>query len=72
MGWISSHGPTGTERDVLLSVGGDGDLMFWVPGGKKISWRYTGRVRTGRTNIRMVRCSSAKKTVLSEFPFATS
>ena len=72
MGWISSHGPTGTERDVLLSVGRDGDLMFWVPEGKKISWRCTGRVRTGRTNIRMARCSSAKKTVLSGFLFATS
>jgi hypothetical protein len=69
MGWISSHAPTGTERDVLLSVGGNGDLIFWVPGGKKISWRCTGRVHTGRTNIRMARCSSAKKTVLSGFGF---
>jgi hypothetical protein len=67
MGWISSRGPTAMERDVLLSVGIDGELMFWVPEGKRVGWRCTGKVRTGRTNLRMARCSSAKKTVLSEF-----
>ncbi|KAI0305003.1 RAVE protein 1 C terminal-domain-containing protein [Russula brevipes] len=65
MGWISSHDPAGIERDALLSVGRDGELMFWNPEGKRAGWRCTGRVRTGRTSIRMVRCSSAKKTVLS-------
>ena len=55
------------ERDVLLSVGSDGELMFWIPEGKRVGWRCTGKVRTGRTNLRMARCSSAKKTVLSEF-----
>ncbi|KAH9984643.1 WD repeat-containing protein [Russula compacta] len=64
MGWISNHGPAGMERDVLLSVGRDGELMFWVPEERRTGWRCTGRVRTGRTSIRMVRCSSVKKTVL--------
>ncbi|KAH9969083.1 WD repeat-containing protein [Russula dissimulans] len=64
MGWISSRGPTRMEHDVLLSVGKDGELMFWVPEGRKTGWRCTGRVRTGRNNIRMAQCSSAKKTVL--------
>ncbi len=59
------------ERDVLLSVGSDGELMFWVPEEKRIGWRCTGRVRTGRTNLRMAQCSSAKKTVLSEFSSST-
>lgn len=65
MGWISSRCSTAVERDVLLSVGSDGELMFWVPEGKRAGWRCTGKVRTCRTNLRMVRCSSAKKTVLS-------
>jgi len=65
MGWISS--PTRIERDVLLSVGKDGELMFWVPEGEGTGWRCTGRVRTGRSSIRMAQCSSAKKTVLSAF-----
>ncbi|KAH9064341.1 RAVE protein 1 C terminal-domain-containing protein [Lactarius vividus] len=64
MGWISSRDTAGMERDVLLSVGRDGELMFWVPDGNGTGWRRTGRLRTGRTNIRMARCSSAKKTVL--------
>lgn len=64
MGWISSRGSTAMERDVLLSVGSDGELMFWMPEGKRAGWRCTGKVRTGRTNLRMARCSSAKKTVL--------
>src|SRR6266851_5884203 len=67
MGWISSRGQAEMEKDVLLSVGRDGDLMFWIPEVKRASWRCTGRVRTGRTSIRMARCSSAKKTVLSAF-----
>jgi hypothetical protein len=65
MGWISSHDPAGMERDVLLSVDRDGQLMFWIPEGKTSGWRCTGKVRTGRRNIRMARCSSAKRTVLS-------
>jgi hypothetical protein len=68
MGWISSRDTAEMERDVLLSVGRDGELMFWVPDGNGTGWRRTGRVRTGRTNIRMARCSSAKKTVLSVSP----
>lgn len=67
MGWISSRGSAVMERDVLLSIGSDGELMFWVPEERTVGWRCTGKVRTGRTNLRMARCSSAKKTVLSEF-----
>ena len=67
MGWISSRGSAVMERDVLLSIGSDGELMFWVPEGRRVGWRCTGKVRTGRTNLRMARCSSAKKTVLSVF-----
>ncbi|KAI9445323.1 RAVE protein 1 C terminal-domain-containing protein [Lactarius indigo] len=64
MGWISSRDTAGMERDVLLSVGRDGELMFWVPDGNGTGWRRTGKLRTGRTSIRMARCSSAKKTIL--------
>jgi hypothetical protein len=71
MGWISSRDTAGMERDVLLSVGRNGELMFWVPDGNGTGWRRTGRVRTGRTSIRMARCSSAKKTVLSVSPSLT-
>jgi hypothetical protein len=67
MGWISSRGSTEMERDVLLSIGRQGDLMFWVPEGNGTSWCCTRKVRTARTNIRVARCSSAKKTVLSAF-----
>lgn len=56
---------TAVAHDVLLSVSKDGELTFWVPEeGTGGGWRVTGRVRTGRRGIRMVRCSSAKKSVL--------
>ncbi|KDQ14428.1 hypothetical protein BOTBODRAFT_159267, partial [Botryobasidium botryosum FD-172 SS1] len=32
--------------------------------GVDVTWRCTGKIRTGRRNIAMARCSSAKKTVL--------
>ena len=73
MGWISSRDQAGMERDVLLSVGRAGELMFWVPEEKRGGWRCTGKVRTARENIRVAQCSSAKKTVLSAlFPHMTS
>ncbi|TCD69890.1 regulator of (H+)-ATPase in vacuolar membrane [Steccherinum ochraceum] len=54
------------EHDVLLSVSQDGELSFWIPsnGGKEVSWRCTGVVKTGRTSFSLAQCSSAKKTVL--------
>ncbi|KAI0271408.1 WD repeat-containing protein [Gloeopeniophorella convolvens] len=61
MGWTSSRD---VEHDVLLSVSEEGELAFWVPDENGKGWRRTGRVRTGKTNISMARCSSAKKTVL--------
>ncbi len=72
MGWISSRDTAGMEHDVLLSVGRDGELMFWVPGGNGIGWHRSGRLRTSRTSIRLARCSSAKKTVLSVSPSLTN
>lgn len=71
------------EHDVLLSISEDGELAFWVPGDdmfangvrpsttnvvdSKPNWRCTGRVRTGRRGFNRAACSSAKKSVLSEF-----
>ncbi|KII93785.1 hypothetical protein PLICRDRAFT_101217 [Plicaturopsis crispa FD-325 SS-3] len=63
MAW-SGH-KTRTEHDVLLSVSEEGELAFWVPEDEaQPDWRCTGKVRTGRTGFNMVRCSSAKKSVL--------
>ncbi|KAF8578745.1 hypothetical protein K439DRAFT_1361373 [Ramaria rubella] len=61
-----------TQHDVLVSISEDGELSFWIPEPASHSnseiprekWLCTGSVRTGRNNIRMARCSSAKKTVL--------
>ena len=61
------------EHDVLLSVSEDGELAFWVPETNgKTGWRCTGKVRTGRTGFRKVRCSSAKKTALSKLGITPS
>ncbi|CAG7847093.1 Regulator of V-ATPase in vacuolar membrane protein 1 AltName: Full=Suppression of the onset of impotence protein 3 [Serendipita indica DSM 11827] len=49
--------------DVLLSISQEGDLEFWAAE-SSTSWRKTGHVVTGRSNIERVRCSSSKKTVL--------
>ena len=54
--------------DVLLSVARDGLLQFWAPShpAEEGKWRCTGSVATGRTGVRLARCSSARKTVLSK------
>ncbi|ESK98022.1 wd repeat protein [Moniliophthora roreri MCA 2997] len=75
MAWGSHH--PWIEFDALLSISESGELEFWLPekqkkqmpianGSKSLchEWRCTGRVRTGRTEIRKARCSSAKKTAL--------
>ncbi|KAF8167749.1 RAVE protein 1 C terminal-domain-containing protein [Crassisporium funariophilum] len=63
MAW--GHTRDWTEHDVLLSVSEDGELAFWVPEvNSENGWRVSGKVRTGRTGFRKVRCSSAKKTAL--------
>ncbi|OBZ78887.1 Regulator of V-ATPase in vacuolar membrane protein 1 [Grifola frondosa] len=58
MAWSGHYGngihSTSDAHDVLLSVSEEGELAFWC----------TGRVRTGRTGLRMAGCSSAKKSVL--------
>jgi hypothetical protein len=70
MAWSNSFGrpnsgPGTEQRDMLLSLSDSGELAFWAPVSDKTSdWKCTGRVRTGRTGVRMARCSSAKKSVL--------
>ncbi|TFK56949.1 hypothetical protein OE88DRAFT_1743465 [Heliocybe sulcata] len=67
MAWSGRHGSAGKAgHDVLLSIDDKGELAFWVfdEGDKSMGWRCTGNVRTGRTGIRMARCSSAKKSAL--------
>lgn len=56
------------SHDVLLSVAKDGELAFWIPEltADTVTWRCTSRVKTGRDDIRMAACSSAKKSVLSK------
>lgn len=75
MAW-SSH-LLSTDRDVLVSISSDGLLSFWIPEiesdslpeSERGKWRCTGSVHTGRRNIRLARCSSAKKTVLGTYFF---
>ncbi|KIJ68609.1 hypothetical protein HYDPIDRAFT_24869 [Hydnomerulius pinastri MD-312] len=63
MAW--SKTATLEEHDNLLSVSEDGELCFWILDHETSSgWRCTGRVKTGRKDFRMARCSSAKKSVL--------
>ncbi|CAA7258624.1 unnamed protein product [Cyclocybe aegerita] len=60
-------GGTGTwaDRDLILSISESGELAFWVhEGNMENGWRCSGKVRTGRSGFRKVRCSSAKKTAL--------
>ncbi|KAF8320625.1 RAVE protein 1 C terminal-domain-containing protein [Cantharellus anzutake] len=55
---------TDHKHDALVSVM-DGSLAFWTPDREDPSgWRCTGSVNTYRKQIRMARCSSAKKTAI--------
>ncbi|KAF8642016.1 hypothetical protein AX16_009737 [Volvariella volvacea WC 439] len=57
------------KHDVLLSISTSGELGFWAPEENSQSdWRCTGKVRTGRTDIKRARCSSAKKTAIIAHP----
>jgi rabconnectin-3a len=70
MAW-GSHAPS-TQHDVLVSISTEGELAFWIPvpetsttlESDRGKWQCTGLVHTSRKDIRMARCSSAKKTVL--------
>jgi hypothetical protein len=63
MGWSESK--AGNEQAVLLSVSKQGDLDFWAHGiNSTLEWRCTGRVSTGRTDLKLAVCSSAKKSAL--------
>ena len=70
MAWSSPQRVEATYsvHDVLLSVTDKGELAFWIPdtSTKIPTWKCTGKVRTGRTNILMAACSSYKKTVLGK------
>lgn len=64
MAW--GQGYSWAKHDVLLSISAAGELAFWAT--DELSpehWCCTGRVKTGETNIKRARCSSAKKTALS-------
>ncbi|KAF8973548.1 WD repeat-containing protein [Flammula alnicola] len=64
MAW--GHTRDWADHDVLLSISEGGEIAFWVLDiNVENGWRYTRKVRTGRTGFRKVRCSSAKKTALS-------
>lgn len=72
MAWASSpktFSLRGRQHDVLVSIADDGELAFWEIGEKdgSFAWRCTGKIRTGRKDIAMARCSSAKKTALGSF-----
>lgn len=65
MAW--GHTRDWAGHDVLLSISEGGEIAFWVPEANIVDgWRCTRKVRTERTGFRKVRCSSAKKTVLSK------
>ena len=52
--------------EVLLCATSGGELSFCTPENDQ-QWIMTGSVHTGRRDIRLARCSSAKKTVLGKF-----
>ncbi|KAJ3966484.1 RAVE protein 1 C terminal-domain-containing protein [Lentinula raphanica] len=71
MAWGMKNG--WVEHDALLSISEEGVLAFWIPEDRQRNngastddqnWRCTGKVKTGRRQIRRARCSSAKKTAL--------
>ncbi|KAF7436647.1 regulator of (H+)-ATPase in vacuolar membrane [Pleurotus ostreatus] len=70
MAWgLTPHkGKDWIKRDALLSISSCGELAFWVTDvvtdTEDETWKCTGKVRTGRSNIRTARCSSAKKSAL--------
>lgn len=63
-----SHGKH--VRDALASISASGRLAFWIPNESEdvtngaTGWVCTGSIETGRTDIRLARCSSAKKTAI--------
>jgi hypothetical protein len=61
MAWATY--PETAYREMLLCASSEGVLSFWAPE-NDCQWVMTGRVPTGRHQIRLARCSSAKKTVL--------
>jgi hypothetical protein len=62
MAWRGARSSSVVKEDLLV-ISQDGELSFWARDGAG-GWLRTGRVATGRRDIRLARCSSAKKTVL--------
>ncbi len=70
MAWSFSRPSDEADRvhDVLQTRNHSGELAFWAyDADKHDTWVCTGKVRTSGRQIRMARCSSAKKTALGMF-----
>ncbi len=70
MAWSFSRPSDEADRvhDVLQTRNHAGELAFWAyDADKHDTWVCTGKVRTSGRQIRMARCSSAKKTALGMF-----
>lgn len=64
MGW--SFTPEDSQsHDSLLSISQSGVLAFWMVTTDG-EWRSTGKVHTQRTNVKLAKCSTAKKSALGE------
>lgn len=62
MAWSGMRNTSAIKEDLLV-ISHDGELSFWARDGAG-GWLRAGKVATGRRDIRMARCSSAKKTAL--------
>jgi hypothetical protein len=65
MGWSFSLDTVQEAHDSLLSISHSGVLAFWTLAGDG-EWRATGQVHTERTNIKLAKCSTAKKSALGK------
>lgn len=67
MAWSFSRpsDEAGRAHDVLQTRNDSGELAFWAyDDDKHDNWVCTGKIKTSGRQIRMARCSSAKKTAL--------
>ncbi|KAH7334362.1 RAVE protein 1 C terminal-domain-containing protein [Rhizoctonia solani] len=63
MGWSFTPDTAQDAHDSLLSISHSGVLAFWTITGDG-GWRATGQVHTQRKNIKLAKCSTAKKSAL--------
>lgn len=72
MGWSEFNRYKQRNYDALLSIAQDGELSFWTfDEDKHNTWVRTGSVSTGKSDLRLASCSSAKKTALGEWDTIT-